>query len=200
MNTMGDYHNLYLKTGVLLLVDVSEKFITMCLDYYGLNPSPGLSWDAMVKMTRIELELISDIDVHLFIEKRMRGGISYIAKRYSKANSQCTKCYDSSKENIYITYDANNLYGQAMSQYLPYNGFNWLNQKEISGFCLHSVSENSLIGYILEVDLEYPSELHDSYNDYPLAPKNLKLVNRYCQNIVLILQINMESKLVKLGT
>ena len=73
-------------------------------------------------MTGIELELISDIDIHLFIEKGMRGGISYIAKRHSKANNKYMKCYDSSKESKYITYlDANDLYGWAMSQYLPYN-------------------------------------------------------------------------------
>ena len=116
MNTMGDYHELY----VLLLADVFENFI----NYYGLDPchyfsSPGLSWDAMLKMTGIELELISDIDMHLFIKKVMRGGISYIVKRHSKANNKYRDCYDSSKESIYITYlDANNLYGQAMSQYL----------------------------------------------------------------------------------
>ena len=82
MNTMGDYHDLYLKTDVLLLADVFEKFISTCLDYYGLDPChyfscPGLSYDAMLKMTGTKLELISDIDVHLFIEKAMRGGISY---------------------------------------------------------------------------------------------------------------------------
>ena len=87
MNTMGDYHDLYLKTDVLLLADVFEKFISTCLDYYGLDPchyfsSPGLSWDAMIKMTRIELDLISDTDFHLFIEKGMRVGISYITKRH----------------------------------------------------------------------------------------------------------------------
>ena len=90
MNTMGDYHDLYLKADVLLLADVFEKFINMCLDYYGLDPcnyfsSPGLSCAAMLKMTGIELEFISDINMHLFIEKGMRGGISYIAKRYSKS-------------------------------------------------------------------------------------------------------------------
>ena len=124
----------------------------------------------MLKMTGIELDLISDIDMHLFIEKGMRGGISYIAKRHSKANNKYMKCYDSSKENIYITYhDANNLYCWVMSQYL-YSGFKWLNQKEISDFCLNSVSQNSSIGDILEVDLEYPSELHNVHNNYPLAP------------------------------
>ena len=135
MNTMGDYHDLYLKTNVLLLADVFEKFINTCLDYYGLDPchylsSPGLSWDAMLKMATIELDLISDIDVHLFIAKRMRGGISYIAKKHSKANNEYMECYDNNEKSKYITYlDANDLYGWAMSQYLPYSGFKWLNQK-----------------------------------------------------------------------
>ena len=116
----------------------------------------------MLKMTGIELELISDIDMHLFSEKGMRGGISYIAKRHSKTNNKYMECYNSSKESMYITHlDANNLYGWAMSRYLPYSGFKWLNQKEISDFCLKSISENSSIGYILEVDLKYPSELHN---------------------------------------
>ena len=176
---MCDYHDLYLKTDVLLLADIFEKFINTCLDYYGLNPvhyfnSPGLSWDTILKMGGIELELISDIDMHLFIEKGMRGGISYIAKIHSKADNKYTKCYDRSKESKYITYlDANKLYGWGMSQYLLYRRSKWLNQKEISGFCLNSICENSLIGYILKVDLEYPSELHEFYNDYPLAPEKL---------------------------
>ena len=137
MNSVGDYHDLYLKTGVLLLADVFEKFINTCLDYYGLDPghyftSPGLSWDAMLNMTGIELELISDIDMHLFIEKGMRGGISYIAKRHSQANNKYMKRYDSSKKSIYITYiDAKNLYGWAMTHHLTYSGFKWLNQKKL---------------------------------------------------------------------
>ena len=121
MNTMGD---LYLKEDVLLLADMFEKFTNTCLDYYGLDLchyfiSPRLSWDAMLKMTRIELDLISNIDMQLFIEKGMRGGISYIAKRHSKANNKYMQYYDSSKRSKYINYlDANNLYDWAMSQYL----------------------------------------------------------------------------------
>ena len=93
MNTLGDYHDLYLKTDVLLLADVFEKFIKTCLNYYGLDSYhyfsvPGLSWDAMLRMTKIELEAISDIDFHLFIEKGMRGGISNIAKRHSKSSKR----------------------------------------------------------------------------------------------------------------
>ena len=93
MSRVGDYHYLYWKTDVLLLADVFEKSISASLEYYGLVPchyfsSAGLSWDAIRKITGIELELISDIDMHLFIEKKMRGGISYIAKRFGKANDK----------------------------------------------------------------------------------------------------------------
>ena len=129
MNAMGNYHDLYWKTDVLLLADVFEKFINTCLIYYGLDhchyfSSPGLSWDAMLKMTDIELELISDIAMHLFVEKEMRGGISYIDKRHSKANIKYMKSYYVHEPGKFIMYlDANNLYRWAMSQYLPYGGF-----------------------------------------------------------------------------
>ena len=98
------------------------------------------------------------------------------------------ECYDSSKESKYIIYlDAKNLYGWAMSQYLLYSGFKCFNQKEISDFCLNSISENSFIGYVLEVDLEYHSELHDLHNNYPLAPEKLKIsqnmLPKHCFNI-----------------
>ena len=99
MKNMGDYHNHYLKKDVLFSADVFEKFISMCLNFYGLDPchyfsSPGLSWDAMLKMTGVKLEKISDIDKYLFIEKGLRGGISYIAKRYAKANNKYMNVYD----------------------------------------------------------------------------------------------------------
>ena len=93
MKNVGDYHDHYLKKDVLFMADVSEKFIDTCLKNYGLGPchyfsSPGLSWDAMLKMTRVKLEKISDIDKYLFTEKGPREGIFYIAKRYAKANSK----------------------------------------------------------------------------------------------------------------
>ena len=184
MNTMGGYHDLYLKTDVLLLANVFEKFISTCLEYYGLNPchyfsSPGLSWDAILKMTKIELELISDIHVYLFIEKGMQGGISYIAKRHSKAYNKYMESYDVNKPSKFILYlDANNLCCWAMSQYLLYSGFKWLNQKEIDKFDVNSIEcnsieKNSSDGYILEVDLAYSDELQELHNDYPLAPQKL---------------------------
>ena len=167
-----------MKKDVLLLA-VSEKFIDTCLKFYWLDPchyfsSPGLSWDAMLKMTGMRLEKIVDIDMYLFIEKGLRGGISYIAKRYAKANNKYMKDYDPKKPSKFITYlDMNNLYGWAMSSYLPYGGFKWL--KNVDGFDVNSISEKSPIGYILEVDLEYPDELHVLHNDYPLAPEKLAI-------------------------
>ena len=114
---MGDYHDHYLKKDVLLLTDVFEKLIDTCLKLYKLDPchyfsSPGLSWDAMLKMTGVKLENIFDIDMYLFIEKGLRGGISDIAKRCSKANNKHMKNYDPKKPSKYISYlDMNNLYG-----------------------------------------------------------------------------------------
>ena len=137
MKSFSDYHDLYFKTDFLLLADVFEKFINTCLEYYGLDlchyfSFPGLSWDPMLKMTGIELGLISDIDKYLFIEKGMRGGISYIAKRYIKANNKYMTDYDSSEESKFFVYvDANNLNSLGMSQYLPYGRFKWLNQKKL---------------------------------------------------------------------
>ena len=95
----------------------------------------------------------------------MRGGISYIAKRYAKANNKYMNDYDPEKPSTFITYlDMNNLYGWAMSEYLPYGGFKWL--KNVDEFDVMSVSENSPIGYFLEVDLKYPDELHELHSDY----------------------------------
>ena len=145
MKYMGDYHNHFLKKDVLLLADVFETFIDTCMKFYGLDPchyfsSPGLSWDAMLKITGVILEKISDIDKYLFIEKGLRGGISYIAKRYAKANNKYMKVYDSKEPSKFITYlDMNNLYGWEMSSYLPYGGFKWL--KNVDGFGVALICE-----------------------------------------------------------
>ena len=125
VNTIGDNHDLYLKTDILLLADNFEKFINICLEYYGLDPchyfsSPVSSWDAVLKMAGIELEFISDNGMYLLIGKGMRGGISYIAKRFNKANNKYIQSYDVNKPSEFITYvDVNNFYGWPMSQYLP---------------------------------------------------------------------------------
>ena len=193
LKTMGDYHDLYLKSDILLLADVFENFRKTCLQYYELDPchyftSPGLSWDAMLKMNDIKLELLVDIDMYQFIEMGLRGGTSYIANRYSKANNKYMKNYDENTPSKYIMYlDANNLYGWAMSQYLPTGGFKWLSQKKIDKINLGTYTDDSKKGLILEVDLEYPNELHDLHNDYPLGPEKLKVTNEmlsdYCKTI-----------------
>ena len=179
IKNLGEYHDLYLKTDVLLF----EKFIKTCLDYYSLDPchyfsAHGLSFDATLKMTGIKLQTIHDVHMHLFTEKGMRGGISCVSKRHSKVD----------EDNKFIMYwDGNNLYGWAMNQPLRYCDFNFLTKKEISEFCLNSISENSPIGYILEVDLKYCEELHDSHSDYPLAPEKLEIssdmLSKYCSDI-----------------
>ena len=114
----------------------------------------------MLKMTGIELEKISDIDKYLFIEKGLRGGISYIAKRYAKANNKYMNDYNPKNQSTFILYlDMNNLYGQAMSEYLPYARFKCL--KNIDEFNVMSISEKGTIGHFLEVDLEYSDKLHN---------------------------------------
>ena len=193
IRNLGEYHDLYLKTDILFLADVFENFRKTCLHHYRLDPShymssPGLSWDAILKMTKINLDLISDIDMQLFIEKGLRGGISYISHRHGKANNKYMRSYNPQEENSYLMYlDANNLYGWAMSQPLPYGDFKWLDFKEPEEIELFNYHEYSDKGIILEVDLEYPEELHDLHNDYPCAPEKIIVTNDmlsdYCRNI-----------------
>ena len=205
LSSMGEYHDLYLKSDILLLTDVFENFRKACQQYYQLDPAhyfttPGLSWDAMLKMTETELELMSDVDMFQFIEKGMRGGISYIANRYGKANNKYMTHYNPKESSKYIMYlDANNLYGWAMSQYLPTGGFEWLTEEEVD---LSKYNDKSEKGLILEVDLEYPEELHDLHNDYPLAPEKIKvtegMLSPYCREIAekFELKVGMVEKLV----
>ena len=193
IKTMGEYHDLYLKSDMLLLADVFENFRKTCLQYYKLDPchyftSPGLSWDAMLKMTNIKLELMTDVDMLQFIEKGMRGGVSYIANRYGKANTKYMKKYDEKAPSKYIMYlDVNNLYGWAMSQYLPTGNFRWMTDKEINKVDLAKYKENGEKGLISEVNLEYPQELHNLHSDYPVAPEKVKVSNgklsAYCKKI-----------------
>ncbi|XP_035212640.1 uncharacterized protein LOC118186639 [Stegodyphus dumicola] len=120
----------------------------------------GLAWEASLRMFDVQLELLTDPDMYLFIEKGIRGGIAMISHRFSQANNKYMENYDPTKPSSYIMYlDANNLYGWAMSQALPTHDFRW-----------HDDAEE---GCILEVDLEYPRELHDDHSDYPLAPEQV---------------------------
>ena len=178
--TLGDYHDIYLKTDVVLLADVFQKFRRTCMNTYKLDPlhyytAPSLSWDALLKYTEIDLELLTDIDMHLFIEKGMRGGISMVSKRHANANNPYVADYDKTRDSNYIMdYDAHNLYCVAMSRSLPYRGFKWVDKP-----FTRKVGDKNVLnqpkdkGWILEVDLEYPKHFYKSYNDYPLAPERL---------------------------
>ena len=174
--TLGNYHDLYVATDVLLLADVFENFRGVCQEKYGLDPAhyytaPGLSWDALLKKTGVELELLTDLDMHLFIERGMRGGITMVGKRHAKANNPYVEGYNPAEPTNYITYlDANNLYGWAMSQYLPISGFHWKRVMPTEEEIMKK-SHIASKGWILEVDLEYPEELHDTHNNFLLAPE-----------------------------
>ena len=188
MKTFQDYHDLYNNTDVLLLADVFENFRNVCLKHYELDPAhyftaPGLAWDACLKTTGIVLELLSDVDMLLMVERGIRGGISTISNRYGKANNKYMgKSFNKSEPSKYVQYlDANNLYGAAMSMKLPTHGFKWMNDKELSVW--------EKIPCILEVDLEYPKELHDLHNDYPSAPERVM-----CKNNVEELIHNLRDK------
>ena len=185
MKTFKDYHDLYNVSDVLLLADVFENFRDVCMKNYQLDPAwyytaPGLAWDAALKKTGVELELLSDPDMLLMFEKGIRGGISMISNRHGKANnSYMDDEYDDKRATKYITYlDANNLYGWAMCKPLPTSNFKWMDDDELTSWKNYGSSNRGRqrrYACILEVDLEYSKHLHDLHNDYPLAPERLVL-------------------------
>ena len=197
---LGEYHDLYMKSDVLLLADVFENFRDVCLSCYKLDPahfytSPGLSMDALLKLSKIKLELLTDYDMHLMIESGIRGGVSMIANKYAKANNVHLPDYDESKASSFIMYyDANNLYGWAMSQPLPTGNFHWLSEAEIAQLDIMSVSVDSDTGYFLEVDLEYPTHLHDVHSDYPLASEVLTVTDDMLSPYSIKLKSELEIK------
>ena len=173
MKSLKDYQELYNKTDMLLLADVFENFRNICMSNYGLDPahyytSPGLAWDACLKITKIKLQLLSDVDMLLMIEEGIRGGVSMVSKRFAKANNKYMGVKFIQKNiSRFIQYlDANNLYGLAMLMKLPTHGFKWMNKRELNVW--------EKVPCILEVDLHYPERLHDAHNDYPLAPESIE--------------------------
>ena len=165
----------------MLLTDVFESFRKVCLSQYELDPchfytSPGLSWASLLKMTGVELKLLTDINVILMIEHGTRGGLSQISNRYQKANNPYLDDYDPSDTTSYLMYlDANNLYGWAMVQSLPVSDFKFLD--DAKGFDVSTIKEDGEIGFILDVSHQYLEELHDLHNCLPLAPEQRIISN-----------------------
>ena len=190
LNNLGDYHDLYVQSDTLLLAYAFENFRDMCLKEYELDPAhflslPGLAWQACLKKTNIELELLTDYDMLLMVEKGIRGGICHSIQRYAKANNKYMKSYNNNEESSYIQYlDANNLYGWERSKKLPTNGFKWLDSNKINEEFIKNYNENDIKGYILEVDAKYPKRLHELHSDLPFLSERMK-VNK-CNNSFVI--------------
>ena len=173
---LGDYHDLYLRTDVVLLANVYEAF---SLEHYTLDPAhfytaPRLAWKACLKRTGIKLELLTDPDMLLMFERGIKGGITQAVRKYASANNKYMgDKFDLNEDTTYLQYlDTNNLYGWAMSQPLPTGGFRWVdvNPNEISELATRTDK-----GYILDVDVSYPKELRNPHNDLPFMCERMEI-------------------------
>ncbi len=167
---------------MLLLADIFETFRKFSQDNYRLDPahyvsSPQLSWDAMLLHTDSELELIADPQMFEMIDNGIRGGVAMIVKRYARANNpQLGAEFNPNLPTSFIIYlDANNLYGWAMSQYMPFRGFHWLKVEEWENIDWTLQRDEQPNGYFIECDLLYDKSFHDLHNDYPLAPERMQM-------------------------
>ena len=175
MGSMKDYHNLYDLSDVLSLADIFKYFRNIYMNHYGLDPTyyfsaPGHAWDAALKIVKVQLELLSDPDMSIMIESGIRGGIATISHHHAKPNNKYMGTeFDPAEESKFISHlESNNLfYGWAMSKQQPTSGFEWMTDDELDDW--------KHLSCFLEVDLEYPEQLHDLHNDYPLAPQRIKI-------------------------
>ena len=180
--SLKDYMQIYLKGDVLQLADVFQEFRAVCDLNYHLDAThylsaPHLSWDAMLKLTDCHLDLLYDPAMFQLIDSGLRGGVCMISHRYSRANHPALgELYDPKKPIVTLKmFDANNLYGYAMHEPLPMNEYRWLSDEEISVIDWNKQKNDQFYGYIVECDLDYPKELHDKHNDFPLAPERLQV-------------------------
>ena len=186
---LGDYHDLYVQSDTLLLADVFEKLGNMCIKVYELDPAhflaaPGLAWQACLKKTEVELELITDADMLLMVVKGIRGEICHAILRYEEANNKYMKDYNKDEKESFLEYlCGNNFYGWAMSEPLPVNGFKWIKDlSKIDENVIKNYDKDSDEGYILDVDVEYPKTLHDLHSDLPFLPERMKIYK--CKKLV----------------
>ena len=159
---------------------VKKNFVL--IEIYKIDPAyflsaPGLAWQACLKKTGVELDLLTDIDMLLMFEEGIRGGMCQATYRYAKANNKYMTNYDKNKESSYLQYlDANYLYGWAMSQKLPVGNFKWVEKDNALNF-IKDYDINSDKGYIFEVDVEYPKNLYKLHIDLPFLPEGMKINN-----------------------
>ena len=179
---MGEYHDLYVQSDTLLLANVFENFINMCIKVYELDPThflttPGSAWQAYLKKTDVKLELLTNFSMLLMVEEGVRGGMCHAVHRYAKANNKYMKNYDEKEESSFLEYlDENNLHGWAMEQNLPVGGFKPVRDvSRIDEDFIKNYDENSNIGYFFKIDIEYPKELHDLHSDLPFLPERMKI-------------------------
>lgn len=177
---LGEYLELYQNLDVVLLAEVFQSFRRMSLQNFELDPvhfitSAQLTWNAGLKLTRIELTLLKSVDEYLWFENQIRGGICYLNKRYAAANNiYVPQLYDANKTRNYILpLDVCNLYGFCMTGFLPEGNFAWLSEREIKNFDVFRYNEKSKSGFIIECDLDYPTKIHDLTGSFPLAPEHL---------------------------
>lgn len=168
IKSLSEYAMLYCRIDTLLLAEIFEKFRTTMMDFSGLDPAhyislPGFGWDTMLKITNCEIGLPTELSQIQFVEKSIRGGLCFINTRYANVA-------DHNQTSKIVYYDAVNLYGYSQTGLLPYNNFEWVTGNDLKNFDLSSVDTDGEEGYILEVDLLYPENLHYEHNDYPLAP------------------------------
>ena len=164
---------------MVLLANVCEAFRDTCLKHYKLDPahfytSPGLAWKACLKQTGIKLELLTNPDMLLMFEWGIRGGITQVVRKYASANNKhMGDRFDPKSESSYLQYlDANNLYGWAMSQSLPTGGFKWV---DVNPNAISELATRTDKGYLLEVDVSYPKELHNPHNDLPFMCEKMEI-------------------------
>ena len=179
--TMKDYHDHYLTLDVTLLADVFENFRRTMLSAHGLDclhfPSlPSMTLQLALKVTDVQLELITDPNIYLMIESGIRGGLSYVSQRHAKANFPGMPDYRPDLPTANLLYlDCNSLYSTCQTYSLPVGGFRFLTERELLDFNVASVSADSETGYFIECDLHYPEHLHDAHNAYPLAPEHVHI-------------------------
>ena len=177
---LEDYQNLYMRLDVCLLADVFQNFRYLSMQKYSLDPvhfftSPSLSWQACLKKTETTIDLIVDPEMSNFIDKGFLGGVSFARNPYLKANNPKCSGYDPNlPEKWILLLDANNLYGYAMKQPLPFGGFEWEhNLEQFTEEKIKGLADCSEFGYMFEVDLDYPRELHRAHSEYPLAAEHM---------------------------